>query len=181
MNNRTRVTVAIAATSFLALTALAGCAATGSGSGSGSSATSPATESSPAASTPAAAPTLGIESTSLGTVVVDGTKMTVYVFDKDSQGATSSSCTGGCATNWPAVEADSATPQVSGVTGTVATITGTDGKLQVTLNGWPLYSFAGDSAPRDVKGQGVGGIWWVVAPNGNKISATGGGTIKSGY
>ncbi len=176
MTIRTRVTVAIATTSFLALTALAGCAATGSGS----SATGRATDS-PIASAPAAASTLGTESTSLGTVVVDSTKMTVYVFDKDSQGATSSSCTGGCATNWPAVEADSATPQVTGVTGTVATITGTDGKLQVTLNGWPLYRFAGDSAPRDVKGQGVGGIWWVVAPNGNKISATGGGTIKSGY
>ncbi len=61
-------------------------------------------------------------------------------------------------TNWPFVTTDSVTPEVKGVTGTVGTIDTPDGKKQVTLNGWPLYYFAGDSKPGDTNGQGVGGI-----------------------
>jgi predicted lipoprotein with Yx(FWY)xxD motif len=166
MSIRTRVTVAVMASSFT-LAALAGCAAT---SDTGSSTAGPPADSSSSAAAPAAASALSTASTSLGTVVVDGTGLTVYVFDKDTKGAASSACTGGCATTWPAVETDSATPSVIGVTGTVGTITGTDGKLQVTLDGLPLYTFASDTAAGDVKGQGVGGIWWVVAPDGSKIA-----------
>jgi predicted lipoprotein with Yx(FWY)xxD motif len=40
----------------------------------------------------------------------------------------------------------------------------------VTLNGWPLYYYAGDSAAGDTNGQAVGGIWWVLDPAGEKIS-----------
>lgn len=165
MNIRIRVTVAVMATS-LALATLAACSAA-SGTYS-SKAPSPAASS--AAAAPAPATALSTASTSLGTIVVDGKSLTVYVFDKDTKGAGSSACSGGCATTWPAVESATATPSVTGVTGTVGTITGTDGKLQVTLNGLPLYTFASDSGAGDVKGQGVGGIWWVVAPDGSKIS-----------
>jgi predicted lipoprotein with Yx(FWY)xxD motif len=169
MNIRTRVTVTVMASSF-ALAALAGCAATSStGSSGASSAGSPSAGSS-AAVAPATSTALATASTSLGTVVVDGKGLTVYVFDKDAKGATSSACSGGCATTWPAVETSSTTPGVSGVSGSVGTITGTDGKLQVTLDGLPLYTFASDSAAGDVKGQGIGGIWWVVAPDGSKIT-----------
>jgi predicted lipoprotein with Yx(FWY)xxD motif len=83
-----------------------------------------------------------------------------------------SACAGQCIAQWPAVVADSSTPKVDGVTGKVGTITGTDGKLQVTVNGLPLYTFAGDSSAGDVTGQGVGGIWWAVGADGNKISST---------
>jgi predicted lipoprotein with Yx(FWY)xxD motif len=61
------------------------------------------------------------------------------------------------------------------VTGTVATITGANGAKQVTLNGLPLYTFAGDSAAGDVTGQGVGKIWWVVGADGTKITSSAGG------
>jgi predicted lipoprotein with Yx(FWY)xxD motif len=44
-----------------------------------------------------------------------------------------------------------------------------DGTLQVTYNGHPLYHFAGDQAPGDTNGQGVGGIWFVVSPAGDPI------------
>ena len=157
---RTRVTIAVAAAAF-AIAALAGCAAT---TDTGSSTSGPAPSSAPAGRS-----TLTTAATSLGTVVVDGRGMTVYVFDHDSAGATSSSCTGACATTWPAVEADSTTPKVTGVTGTVGTITGVDGRPQVTLNGLPLYTFASDSAAGDVNGQGVGGIWWAVGSDGAKL------------
>jgi predicted lipoprotein with Yx(FWY)xxD motif len=164
---RTRVTVAIAATSF-AVAALAGCATT---TQTGSSTTGPGS----AASSPAATQAvLATASTSLGKVVVDGKGLTVYVFDKDTAGATSSACAGQCAATWPAVESDSAKPSVTGVSGTVGTISGTDGKLQVTLNGLPLYTFANDKAAGDVNGQGVGDIWWAVGSDGAKIAAASG-------
>lgn len=107
---------------------------------------------------------------SLGEIVVDGEGMTVYMFDSDTQGGDASTCAGQCATNWPAVTTDSDAPEVdAAVTGEVGTITGVDGSTQLTLNGWPLYYFAGDSAPGDTNGQGVNGVWWVLTPGGEKI------------
>jgi predicted lipoprotein with Yx(FWY)xxD motif len=106
---------------------------------------------------------------SLGEIVVDADGMTVYMFDNDAQGGDASTCEGQCAANWPAVTTDSDDPTVEGVTGEVGTITGVDGETQVTLNGWPLYSYAGDSAAGDTNGQGVNGVWWVLTPAGEKI------------
>ena len=107
-------------------------------------------------------------STSLGTVVVDGKGMTAYFYDQDVKGSGKSTCTGGCAAAWPAIESDAAKPTVSGVTGTVGTITGVDGKLQVTVDGRPIYTYAGDSKAGDVTGQGVGGVWYAVNPDGSE-------------
>jgi predicted lipoprotein with Yx(FWY)xxD motif len=172
-----RITLGLAGAT-LAVLALAGCSA-------------PATTDVPPSDTSAqpdsgggtatGAADLATGDTSLGTVVVDGTGMTVYVFDNDTAGATSSACSGGCADNWPAVHAASDSPQVDGVTGEVGTITGTDGELQVTLNGLPLYTFAGDKAAGDVNGQGVSDIWWAVSADGSKISAAGAPGGTNGY
>ena len=106
---------------------------------------------------------------SLGEIVVDGEGLTVYMYDSDTQGGDASSCEGECAANWPAVTTDSDDPAVEGVTGEIGTITGVDGGTQVTLNGWPLYYFAGDAAAGDTNGQGVNGVWWVLTPAGEKI------------
>ena len=105
----------------------------------------------------------------LGEIVADGEGMTVYMFDNDTQGGDASTCEGQCAANWPAVTTDSDDPTVDGVTGEIGTISGVDGETQVTLNGWPLYYFAGDSAAGDVNGQGVNGVWWVLTPDGEKV------------
>ena len=107
----------------------------------------------------------------LGEIVVDADGRTVYVFDKDTAGSGQSACSGDCLAKWPAVEAESDAPEVDGVTGDVGTITRDDGTKQVTLGGMPLYLFAGDSQAGDVTGQAVGGSWWVVGPDGTKISA----------
>ncbi len=112
---------------------------------------------------------LSTRATSLGTVVVDARGMTVYEFGKDTMGATTSACTGGCATLWPEVHAGSGTPQVSGVTGAVGTITGTDGQAQVTLDGWPLYTFVHDTAPGDTTGQNYMNLWWALTPAGQRV------------
>lgn len=116
-----------------------------------------------------AGPVLGTEDTSLGTVVVDGQGMTVYYYDQDTKGSGTSACEGECAAAWPAVHAESAEPEVEGVTAEVGTITGVDGELQVTVDGRPVYTYAGDQAPGDVSGQGVNEVWWVVAPDGTEI------------
>jgi len=106
----------------------------------------------------------------LGEIVVDGIGVTVYMFDNDTQGATSSTCEGQCAANWPAVTTEAEEPEVEGVTGEVGTITGVDGAQQVTLNGWPLYYFIGDEAAGDVNGQGVNEVWWVLTPAGERMA-----------
>ena len=127
----------------------------------------------PAAPTPAGAPPdapLHTASTSLGEIVVDGAGMTAYVFDKDTAGAGVSACTGSCVGQWPAIMTDSASPKVEGITGDVGTIELANGSKQVTLDGLPLYTYAGDSAPGDTNGQGVSNIWWVVDPSGAKVT-----------
>lgn len=96
--------------------------------------------------------------------LVGPTGLSLYVFANDSPGV--STCTGGCAGNWPALTA--ATGQsvagAAGASGTFATITRADGSLQVTYNDAPLYYFAGDSAPGDTNGDGIGGVWSLARP-----------------
>jgi predicted lipoprotein with Yx(FWY)xxD motif len=90
---------------------------------------------------------------------------TLYVFKKDTTPGTSS-CSGQCATNWPpfTVTASDTVKPGDGVTGTLASITRSDGTMQVTYNGAPLYYFAADKAAGDTNGQGVSGVWFVAAP-----------------
>lgn len=172
---------ALAAGAAAVLLALAACSTTGGGGYSAPVSSSPSTSTSSGASA-AGATALKTGSTTLGTVVVDGKGLTAYVFDKDTAGSGMSVCSGQCATQWPAIEARSDHPTVQDVTGTVGTITGVDGKKQVTLDGHPLYTYAGDSSAGDVTGQGFGGIWWVVAPDGTKItSSSSTPTSGSGY
>lgn len=126
--------------------------------------------SSSVASNPAQGAALRTSATPLGTIVVDAAGRTVYVFDKDIKDATASTCQDKCATAWPAVPADPANLTGDGVTGKLGSITGVDGKPQLTLNGWPLYYFAKDAKPGDVTGQAVNNVWWVVGPDGTKIT-----------
>lgn len=118
------------------------------------------------------ATTLATADTELGTILVDGEGRTVYVFDNDADGE--SACTGGCAENWPPL-AGPATA-ASGVDGSLlGTTTRDDGSVQVTYAGSPLYHFASDTEPGQVNGQGVGDVWWVVAPDGTKVTGDGDG------
>jgi len=128
-----------------------------------------------AATTPSDAATpdgvLSTAGSDLGEIVVDAEGRTVYVFDRYTAGSGSSACEGTCLDNWPAVTADDGSPDVSGVSGEVGTIERDDGTRQVTLDGMPLYTYAGDADPGDVTGQGVQGVWWVVSPDGAKLTA----------
>jgi predicted lipoprotein with Yx(FWY)xxD motif len=103
----------------------------------------------------------------LGQFLTDANGMTLYMFTKDNAG--DSTCYDSCATNWPPLTVQSAQNLVAGngVTGTLATVTRTDGSLQVTYNGWPLYYFAKDSAPGDTNGQGLLNAWFVAPLSGD--------------
>jgi predicted lipoprotein with Yx(FWY)xxD motif len=105
----------------------------------------------------------------LGQIVVDAQGMTVYYYTPDVPGSGASACTDDCLAAWPPVHATDDPPVVDGVTGDVGTILGNDGERQVTLDGRPLYLYAGDGEPGDVLGQGIDDIWWVVAPDGTEI------------
>ena len=106
----------------------------------------------------------------LGQVVTDSKGWTLYRFDEDTADPPKSQCDGQCATAWPPVPADDAKAS-SGITqGQLGKVKRTDGSWQLTLGGWPVYRYAKDTAPGDAKGQGVGGTWNALAPDGKKAS-----------
>jgi predicted lipoprotein with Yx(FWY)xxD motif len=78
-------------------------------------------------------------------------------------------CTGGCATVWPPLFLPKGTKTAvagAGVKG-LGTTKWSNGKLQVTFHGEPLYRYSLDTAPGQAKGQNVGGTWFVVHPTGS--------------
>jgi predicted lipoprotein with Yx(FWY)xxD motif len=104
----------------------------------------------------------------MGEVVQDGDGRTLYRFDKDTPKPPKSNCEAKCAETWPPL-LSKGTPQLEGVDpALVGTVKRTDGSDQVTLAGWPLYTYSLDPAPGSWKGQGVGGTWFVVQPSGKR-------------
>jgi predicted lipoprotein with Yx(FWY)xxD motif len=116
---------------------------------------------------PADGITVNATTTDLGTFLTDGAGMTLYYFANDTvPGA--SACDGECVTNWPLLtvaEGQSLTAG-EGVTGVLASFPRSDGTMQASYDGRPLYYFAGDAAPGDVNGQGRGDVWYVAAEDG---------------
>jgi predicted lipoprotein with Yx(FWY)xxD motif len=109
--------------------------------------------------------------TSLGRIIVNSNGRTLYLFAKDRNGK--SACTGQCAVFWPPL-ITSGKPRVIG--GARASLIGTtrraDGRLQVTYNHHPLYTFVKDTKAGQTNGEGVnafGAVWDAVSPAGAKI------------
>jgi predicted lipoprotein with Yx(FWY)xxD motif len=126
----------------------------------------PATEV-PAAAEGAATVNLA-KNDALGSFLVDGQGMTLYLFTKDSPNTTV--CYDKCAVAWPPLLTTGDTVAGEGVDASLlGTTTRTDGTVQVTYNGWPLYYFEKDKAPGDVLGQDVNGVWYVVSAAGEQI------------
>jgi predicted lipoprotein with Yx(FWY)xxD motif len=101
----------------------------------------------------------------LGSFLVDSVGMTLYIYTKDTPN--SSVCYGGCATAWPPLLTNGAPNAGTGVTASMlGTTTRTDGTVQVTYHGWPLYYFAKDKVAGDTTGEGVGSVWYVMTPAG---------------
>ena len=147
------------------------------GSSASSSSSAPAT-SAPATSAPAAgASSAPASSASGGTVsmttikgvavLTNSSGKTLYWFAPDT--STTSKCTGSCATYWPPVTGP--VTAGSGVTGTLSTITRSDGTTQATYDGHPLYTYVGDTAAGQNKGNGLnlsGGLWYEMTVSGAK-------------
>ncbi|HEX6667232.1 MAG TPA: hypothetical protein VF081_11615 [Solirubrobacterales bacterium] len=106
----------------------------------------------------------------LGLVLVDSKGFTLYDFHKDK--GTTSSCYGACAAGWPPLLSEGA-PEPSN--GAMANMLGTtkrsDGTTQVTYNGHPLYTFAGDKKPGEANGNDIsafGAEWYALQGNGEE-------------
>jgi predicted lipoprotein with Yx(FWY)xxD motif len=106
----------------------------------------------------------------LNPVVLNGAGFVLYRFDKDTPHPSKSNCDGACAQKWPPVLVGQGSRIfVDGVESKdVGLVKRTDGTTQVTLHGWPLYKFSGDTKPGDTNGQGVGGTWFGITPDGTK-------------
>ncbi len=103
--------------------------------------------------------------THLGTVLVNAEGMTLYAFLNDTEGE--STCTGDCLANWPAVPAPEGEINVGDLDPALfSTVENPEAGPMLKMGDWPLYTFAGDQAPGDVNGQGVGEVWYVVGPSG---------------
>lgn len=139
---------------------------------SGSSASASASASAQASSAPpsvAADATVLVADSDLGQILTDADGNTIYYFANDTSGV--SNCEGDCLSNWPPVSVSGDPTAGDGVSAELGTVDGNDGSTQLTVNGFPAYHFAGDRAPGDTNGQGVGGIWWVFGADGNPIES----------
>jgi predicted lipoprotein with Yx(FWY)xxD motif len=116
----------------------------------------------------AAAPVSTTSNPTLGQILVDAKGLTVYVFDQDKDGTIA--CVAGCANAWPPVvlEAGAAIPTTGALAADLSAVARPDGAQQVAYKSRPLYRFAGDAKPGDIKGDGVGNIWHAV-----KVGTTG--------
>ncbi len=130
-----------------------------------------------------------VHSQDLGLYLTDTTGKTLYYFTKDTAGT--STCTGTCLAKWPAFSASPVTAPPVLKPSDFSAVTRADGIQQTAFMGRPLYYFADDAKPGDVKGQGFGSSWYVANVSGfapvatpttlNTLSPSGGGYGGSGY
>lgn len=104
--------------------------------------------------------------TTLGSILVDGKGMTLYMFTKDT--ANMSACTGACLVAWPPLIGK---PTMgTGVDDSkLGSFTRADGSTQATYNSWPLYYWKGDAKAGDVSGQNVNAVWFVLDRDGDPV------------
>ena len=173
-SGRTRLRILLALpAAAAAAAALAACSSSGTPSGASSSGTS-------GGHIAAAADSLKTAKIGGATVLTSVKGFTLYSFAPDTP--TTSKCNGTCAQNWPPVKGAAS---ASGVKGTFGTIKRSDGSVQATFDGHPLYTFAGDTAPGQNKGNGLnaaGGLWHEITTSGSvTVGASTPGSGGGGY
>jgi predicted lipoprotein with Yx(FWY)xxD motif len=128
----------------------------------------------------------------VGTVLVNGSGMTLYVLSSEKGGRITCTDDNGCTKVWPDSELPSGVTQAIAGSGIDASKLGTvkdaAGGLYITYAGWPLYTFSGDSGPRQAHGQGItsfGGTWATLTVSGSPVTAAAGSgsttSSSSGY
>ena len=169
---RLRVLLGLSAAAAAA-TVLAACSSAGTSAAPSSGAT--AGSSSPAAAAASTATTVKIGG---ATVLANSKGFTLYSFGPDTP--TKSNCNGTCAQSWPP---EKGPVTAVGVTGTFGTIKRSDGSTQATFDGHPLYTFVGDTAPGQAKGNGLnaaGGVWHEIIVSGATAPASAAAAPASG-
>lgn len=154
--------------------AVAGCGGSSSSGGEGGygSSSESTTASKPASESGGAAATLAVKNLGgkVGSVLVDSKGFTLYYFKKDKGGK--SACYGGCASVWPPLTTEGAPKGMSGVQASkLGTTKRSDGTVEVTYAGWPLYTYEADKKPGEANGTDIksfGASWYPLHPNGEK-------------
>jgi predicted lipoprotein with Yx(FWY)xxD motif len=101
--------------------------------------------------------------TKFGLILTDSVGRTLYYFASDVTG--SPSCNGSCETTWPVYYSANTSTDANLNAAGVGVVTRADGKKQSTYKGYPLYYFKDDVTKGDVKGEGVGNVWFVAKPD----------------
>lgn len=137
------------------------------------SATSAATVASAESNVPAAhssaAGTVKLRHTSLGSILVNSSGRTLYVFTRDHGNKNSCAAISGCSSAWPSLKASGRPTAGSGVK---ASLLSTTSGHQVTYAGHPLYTYSGDSGPGQTSYVGVtafGGTWYAINASGGRV------------
>lgn len=99
----------------------------------------------------------------VGEHLVDEQGRTLYLFTSDVKG--NSTCVDGCLGAWPEFYEPNRILGSGLEDSDFGTITRADGKMQTTYKGWPLYYFAQDTNPGDIKGENVNQVWFVAKPD----------------
>jgi predicted lipoprotein with Yx(FWY)xxD motif len=158
--------------------ALSACASSTSSSSSTPATTAPAAGGSSAAASSGTGTTVNMTTINGTAVLTNSSGKTLYWFVPDT--STASKCSGSCATYWPPVTGP--VTAGSGVTGTLSTITRADGTIQATYDGHPLYTYVGDTAAGQAKGNGLnlsGGLWYEMTVSGAKPAVGTSGSTSS--
>lgn len=123
---------------------------------------------------------LKTESSSAGMVLADGQGLTLYYYTEDKPHNGKSACYGSCASAWPPLTGTVQAPSGVKLPGPIGSITRQGGVHQVTVDGYPLYTYADDKSPGQIAGNGVGGEWHVIKLTGSSAtgSTSAGGLMK---
>ncbi len=109
-----------------------------------------------------------VKDANLGNILVGNNGMTLYMYTKDE--ADTSNCSAGCLAQWPPLITLGSPKLDDGVDASLVGSTKlADGRMIVTYNHMPLYYWVNDKKPGDTTGQGVGGVWYVVSPDGKPV------------
>ncbi len=98
-----------------------------------------------------------------GSILTNEDGFSLYFFSLDSKG--DSNCVDGCVGSWPIFYEADLTLDSGLDAADFGTITRSDGEMQTTYKGWPLYLFANDASTSDVNGDGVNDVWYVAKPD----------------